>query len=708
MDGDKRFNISVLVVDDDDASLTILADILNTLGYQVLAANNAVNALESLREFEGFVDLVITEFNISGMNGFDFQKFIQNEFHIPVINRRESVISSSLANGATRYILKPFCADDFRDIWQYAMASRKRKLTIGHIEGESLPSDNIFIQDVYSATSSNLNERKTKYCPRKSTQMNEEGQSEERPQLVKKPKVVWTTYLHNLFLLAIKQIGLEIEMSRHEKKKSSCKSTLHFGVLVGAVPKAILDVMNVPNLTRENVASHLQKYRIFLRKVADKGFLEGLSNRDLRSRFAFGLSASLVRDFQARTSKLRVPVQQYMKRITHQTGYKGIANAVKPYHVSSTNYVAGSPLGRCHQFSHPRNQYGNSLNQARVGVESSFGSNDWVNNIQQNLLGSYGNQPYYAINSYNNNAGVVFPSDGIMAHGWMSSANGLRGGVKYDDHQLMSPNYDSLVHYHQKYTYDQRNWNMGSWHDSCNNLSLTSSSTYNPNKNIQLNGGSQMIGNGMKRGFNSIVGIMDSTANNNFGLINATTQNTNRNVAPLGQGNFGFAQRGFTSTSASSNGEDRSSELPAALITNNGSRAENISGNLQLPQQVHESVAENDNATPISELNICHLEEDGLSDLFMILDEMNLLNESNSSASSDKNVNPTEATINLSNEFPTSSDKNSNKMEGDDGFVDLEDLDKFMMDNVSSASNSVTDQVWDIEVIKALFDEETN
>lgn len=34
-----------------------------------------------------------------------------------------------------------------------------------------------------------------------------------------------------------------------------------------AVPKRILDVMNVAGLTRENVASHLQKYRLYLRKM---------------------------------------------------------------------------------------------------------------------------------------------------------------------------------------------------------------------------------------------------------------------------------------------------------------------------------------------------------------------------------------------------------------------------------------------------------
>ena len=35
----------------------------------------------------------------------------------------------------------------------------------------------------------------------------------------------------------------------------------------GAVPKAIVRLMNVEGLTRENVASHLQKYRIYLKRT---------------------------------------------------------------------------------------------------------------------------------------------------------------------------------------------------------------------------------------------------------------------------------------------------------------------------------------------------------------------------------------------------------------------------------------------------------
>uniref|UniRef100_A0A803PJM4 Response regulatory domain-containing protein n=1 Tax=Cannabis sativa TaxID=3483 RepID=A0A803PJM4_CANSA len=101
----------------------------------------------------------------------------------------------------------------------------------------------------------------------------------------KKTKVVWTNSLQNRFLLAIKHLTLD-----------------------KAVPKKILDFMNVPGLTRENVASHLQKYRMFLKKVADKGLLnmtatQAMTDRILKSSFAAGYpQAFALQSHEASTS----------------------------------------------------------------------------------------------------------------------------------------------------------------------------------------------------------------------------------------------------------------------------------------------------------------------------------------------------------------------------------------------------------------------
>ncbi|XP_058781878.1 two-component response regulator ORR23-like [Vicia villosa] len=57
--------------------------------------------------------------------------------------------------------------------------------------------------------------------------------------------VVWSVELHRNFVAAINHLGID-----------------------KAVPKKVLDTMNVENITRENVASHLQKYRPYLKRIS--------------------------------------------------------------------------------------------------------------------------------------------------------------------------------------------------------------------------------------------------------------------------------------------------------------------------------------------------------------------------------------------------------------------------------------------------------
>ena len=57
--------------------------------------------------------------------------------------------------------------------------------------------------------------------------------------------MVWTPELHMRFMNAVNHLGIK-----------------------NAVPKTILQLMNVEGMTRENVASHLQKYRLYLKRVA--------------------------------------------------------------------------------------------------------------------------------------------------------------------------------------------------------------------------------------------------------------------------------------------------------------------------------------------------------------------------------------------------------------------------------------------------------
>ncbi|KAL7598159.1 hypothetical protein Lser_V15G26586 [Lactuca serriola] len=64
----------------------------------------------------------------------------------------------------------------------------------------------------------------------------------------KRPRLAWTPQLHKRFVDVVAHLGVK-----------------------NAVPKTIMQWMNVEGLTRENVASHLQKYRLYLKRMHIQG-----------------------------------------------------------------------------------------------------------------------------------------------------------------------------------------------------------------------------------------------------------------------------------------------------------------------------------------------------------------------------------------------------------------------------------------------------
>jgi CheY-like chemotaxis protein len=77
---------TVLVVDDEYASLEVLALLLKGEGFQVLTAADGVDALERLRQHA--IDLVITDYKMPRMDGSELcERMLADERHrrIPVI-----------------------------------------------------------------------------------------------------------------------------------------------------------------------------------------------------------------------------------------------------------------------------------------------------------------------------------------------------------------------------------------------------------------------------------------------------------------------------------------------------------------------------------------------------------------------------------------------------------------------------------------------
>lgn len=238
--------LRVLVVDDDPTWLKILEKMLKKCNYEVTTCNLAREALDLLRERKDGYDIVISDVNMPDMDGFKLLEHVGLEMDLPVImmsvDGETSRVMKGVQHGACDYLLKPIRMKELRNIWQHVF--RKRIHEVRDIEGhESLEELQMMgsaaelSDDGYFFGLDLVPGKKRKDLDNKSDVCGDPSNS-------KKARVVWTVDLHQKFVKAVNLIGFE---------------------KVG--PKKILDLMGVPWLTRENVASHLQKYRLYLTRL---------------------------------------------------------------------------------------------------------------------------------------------------------------------------------------------------------------------------------------------------------------------------------------------------------------------------------------------------------------------------------------------------------------------------------------------------------
>ncbi|CAN1842445.1 Two-component response regulator ARR2 [Linum perenne] len=181
----------------------------------------------------------------------------------------ERMMLKTLEDGAAMYLVKPINKDDLKNVLQYAYSATNEAKFTNDDDQESESDD--------AKSASSVNNFNTKSQPkaiakrgRKRSKKHDKGEDEcesRRAKKKNKTKVVWTSSLHNQFLDAVNFFGQE-----------------------KAVPKRILEFMHVPGLTRENIASHLQKYRQFLKKVKARG-LTSSNTKSMSSNLNFDPSS---------------------------------------------------------------------------------------------------------------------------------------------------------------------------------------------------------------------------------------------------------------------------------------------------------------------------------------------------------------------------------------------------------------------------------
>ncbi|KAK7838251.1 two-component response regulator arr10 [Quercus suber] len=119
----------VLAVDDDPTCLFLLEKLLRRCQYHVTTTNQAIKALNLLRENKDQFDLVISDVQMPDMDGFKLLELVGLEMDLPVImlsiNGDTKLVMKGITHGACDYLLKPVRIEELKNIWQHVIRRKK-------------------------------------------------------------------------------------------------------------------------------------------------------------------------------------------------------------------------------------------------------------------------------------------------------------------------------------------------------------------------------------------------------------------------------------------------------------------------------------------------------------------------------------------------------------------------------------------------------
>lgn len=192
------------------------------------------------------VDLIISDVFFPTEDGLLILQEVTSKFDIPTVTMASSGDTSTvmkfITNGASDFLIKPVRIEELKNIWQHVFRKqigehKKKSATCG--SRELLYPPPAVAPSPGAARTTGIVEAAA-IVEREVREIN--GTITDIQDL-KKSRLIWTMQLHRQFIAAVDFLGAD-----------------------KAVPKKILEIMKVKHLTREQVSSHLQKYRMHLRK----------------------------------------------------------------------------------------------------------------------------------------------------------------------------------------------------------------------------------------------------------------------------------------------------------------------------------------------------------------------------------------------------------------------------------------------------------
>ncbi|CAI9095078.1 OLC1v1030937C1 [Oldenlandia corymbosa var. corymbosa] len=234
-----EFDIQVLVIDHDNESLISTVKMLRMFAYKVTMVDLASEALEIILSGKKHFDVVIANVD-SDIDGFKFCQQVAKQGILVLLtcsNQEKHLATKAIENGAILVIHKPVDEQIIGNyLWQIVMRERLLR-SKGKGKGKNSPKSTVIIagkeKNVSRGPTMEVGEGKTK---RKASK--KKRKEPEKVMMRKNVCIEWTKELHSKFMDAVQQLG-----------EGRC------------FPKQITEIMNVPGLTRSQVASHLQKCR---------------------------------------------------------------------------------------------------------------------------------------------------------------------------------------------------------------------------------------------------------------------------------------------------------------------------------------------------------------------------------------------------------------------------------------------------------------
>ncbi|WJX48445.1 hypothetical protein P8452_35005 [Trifolium repens] len=233
-------NVRVLVIDHDINRLNAIDNMCSQLYHEVKTCSKVYEALYLLMERMDRFDLVLIEAKMPDMDSYDFMHYATYKINIPVIVMGvddKSAVLKAITNGACDYWIKPMSENQIKNMWQHVL----RKLLNESKNQEN--NKNLEVEDMKKGEGdvsklSLIDGTIIGYIKN-----NVENNKDNHESSTKKARFVWSPELHEKFVSIVTELNID-----------------------RVTPKKILERMNVTGLTRRHVASHLQKFRLSLKR----------------------------------------------------------------------------------------------------------------------------------------------------------------------------------------------------------------------------------------------------------------------------------------------------------------------------------------------------------------------------------------------------------------------------------------------------------